>query len=76
MDFMTTVKGSLLENFYPKGWNMEKIDACCDKGVARESFWNEGFNPVECKDVSDLNVLMGHEIAFQINKIHYAYHVN
>ena len=66
MDFMTTVKGSLLEGFYPKGWDMAKIDACCDKGTAREDFWNAGFNPVECKEVADLNVLMGHEIALQI----------
>ncbi len=37
MNFMDTVAGSLLENFYPKGWDMAKIDACCDKGVAREN---------------------------------------
>ena len=24
MDFMSTVKGSLLENFYPEGWDMAK----------------------------------------------------
>ena len=29
MDFNSTVKGSLLENFYPKGWDLVKIDACC-----------------------------------------------
>ena len=28
MDFMSTVKGSLLEGFYPKGWDMAKIDRC------------------------------------------------
>lgn len=27
MDFMSTVKGSLLEGFYPAGWDMAKIDA-------------------------------------------------
>ena len=51
MDFMSTVKGSLLEGFYPEGWDMAKIDACCEKGVAREEFWNPAFNPVECKDI-------------------------
>ncbi len=66
MDFMSTVKGSLLEGFYPKGWDLEKIDACCEKGVARESFWNEGFNPIECQNLSDFDTLMGHEIAMQI----------
>ena len=66
MDFMSTVKGSLLEGFYPEGWDMAKIDACCEKGVAREDFWNPAFNPVECKDIHEFDVLMGHEIAMQI----------
>ena len=66
MDFMSTVKGSLLEGFYPKGWDMEKIDKCCDKGVAREDFWNKDFNPVECESLGDFDTLMGHEIAMQI----------
>ncbi len=66
MDFMSTVKGSLLEGFYPKGWDMAKIDACCDKGVAREAFWNKDFNPVACDSLGDFDTLMGHEIAMQI----------
>ena len=33
MDFNSTVKGSALEGFYPAGWDMAKIDACCDMGV-------------------------------------------
>ena len=66
MDFMSTVKNSLLEGFYPKGWDMAKIDACCEKGVAREDFWNDSFNPVECASLSDFDTLMGHEIAKQI----------
>ena len=66
MNFMTTVKGSLLENFYPKGWDMAKIDACCEKGVAREDFWNEEFSPIECESLGDFDTLMGHEIAMQI----------
>lgn len=66
MDFMSTVKGSLLENFYPKGWDMGKIDACCEKGVAREDFWNKEFTTVECESLSDFDTLMGHEIAMQI----------
>ena len=66
MDFLSTVKGSLLEGFYPKGWDMAKIDACCDKGVAREAFWNKDFNPVECDNINDFDTLMGHEIALQI----------
>ena len=66
MDFMSTVKGSLLENFYPVGWDMAKIDACCDKGVAREDFWHKDFNPVECDNIYDFDTCMGHEIANRI----------
>ncbi len=68
MDFMSTVKGSLLENFYPNGWDMQKIDDCCEKGVEREAFWNKDFNPVACDSLGDFETLMGHEIAMQIKK--------
>ena len=66
MDFLSTVKGSLLEDFYPKGWDMAKIDACCEKGVAREDFWNKDFNIVPCENIYDFDTMMGHEIAQQI----------
>ncbi len=66
MDFLSTVKGSLLEDFYPKGWDLAKIDACCDKGVAREDFWHPEFTPVECEALTDFDTYMGHEIALQI----------
>lgn len=66
MDFLSTVKGSLLEGFYPEGWDMKKIDECCDKGVAREAFWHKDFQPVECAAIGDFDTMMGHEIALQI----------
>jgi len=68
MDFNSTVKGSLLEGFYPKGWDMEKIDKCCDMGVKREDFWHKDFNPIECESLGEFDTLMGHEIALQIKK--------
>ncbi len=66
MDFLSTVKGSDCESFFPKGWDIAKIDACCDKGVSREDFWNKDFNPIECDNINDFDTLMGHEIALQI----------
>lgn len=66
MDFLSTVKGSLLEGFLPAGWDLAKMDACCDKGVAREDFWHKDFTPVECDNVNDFDTYMGHEIALQI----------
>lgn len=68
MDFMSTVKGSLLDGFYPEGWDMSKIDACCEKGVSRESFWNESFTPIECGTIEEFDTYMGHEIALRIKE--------
>ena len=66
MDFLSTVQGSDCESFFPKGWDIKKIDECCDKGVTREDFWNKDFNPIECENINDFDTLMGHEIAMQI----------
>ena len=68
MDFMSTVNGSMLEGFYPAGWDMAKIDACCEKGVEREDFWHKDFNPVECDNIYEFDTFMGHEIALKIKE--------
>ena len=72
MDFNSTVKGSLLEGFYPEGWDFEKIDKCCANAPEsvgeRQDFWNKDFTPIECKDVAEFDVKMGHEIANEIRK--------
>ena len=57
MDFLSTVEGSLLEGFFPKGWDMAKMDACCEKGVTREDFWHKDFNPVECENIYEFDWL-------------------
>lgn len=69
MNFNSTVKGSMLEGFYPLGWDFDKIDACigapetvCD----RQSFWNEGFTPIMCQSLGEFETYMGHEIAHEI----------
>ena len=72
MNFNSTVKGSLLEGFYPKGWDFEKIDECTSHSPEeikeRQLFWNKDFNVEECNDVNEFNVKMGHEIANEIRK--------
>ena len=71
MDFNSTVKGSALEGFYPAGWDFEKIDACIDapeKITERQPHWNEGFNPIKCETLGELETYMGHEIAFKIRE--------
>ncbi|MBN2852941.1 MAG: glucosamine-6-phosphate isomerase [Clostridia bacterium] len=70
MNFMNTVKGSLLENFYPKGWDFNRIDECCsnkpEEVLERQSFWNKDFSPVMCENIHDFDMMMGHEIAMEI----------
>ena len=72
MDFNSTVKGSLLEGFYPEGWDFEKIDKCCSNSpeeiTKRQEFWNKDFEPIMCPSLGDFDVMMGHEIANEIKK--------
>ena len=67
MDFNSTVKGSLLEGFYPEGWDFEKIDKCCSNApesvTERQDFWHKDFIPEACEGLEEFNVKMGHEIA-------------
>ncbi len=78
MDFLDTLKDSLLEGFFPSGWDLEKIDRCCsnspEKIIERQSFWNEGFAPAACENINDFDMMMGHEIAFEIKKARDAGH--
>jgi glucosamine-6-phosphate deaminase len=72
MNFLDTVQGSLLENFFPAGWDMAKIDACCayppEKVTERQAHWHPDFTPLPCATLADFDTLMGHEIAFQIKQ--------
>ena len=70
MDFLSTVKGSMLENFYPAGWDMAKIDACCSNAPEtiedRQPWWNKDFNLKAADNVSEFDMILGHEIAMEI----------
>lgn len=72
MNLITTIKDSLLEGFFPKGWDMAKLDRCCDNSpdtvTEPQPWWHKSFCPVSCDALEEFNVKMGHEIAFQIKK--------
>ena len=72
MNLLTTIKGSLLERFYPKGWDLTKIDSCAamkkEEILTRQPFWNKDFETVECATLADFETLMGHEIALEIKR--------
>lgn len=72
MNLMTTIRDSLLEGFFPSGWDLERIDACCANQpheiLDRQNFWNKNFEPIGVDNVGDFNVYMGHEIALTIKQ--------
>ena len=72
MNFITTLKGSALEGFYPEGWDFEKIEEICKLSegelLKREDWWHKDFCPVECDSLADFEVMLGYEIAEKIEK--------
>ncbi len=72
LDLLTTIKGSNMEGFYPAGWDLAKLDACCahdpEEIKERQGFWNADFAPVSCKNADIFAVKMGHAIAQEICK--------
>ncbi len=72
MDLLTTIDGSMMEGFLPKGWDLKKIDACCSNPPVsigeRQAWWHPRFEPVACRSVEDFDVMLGHEIARAIRQ--------
>ncbi len=72
MNLMTTIQGSLLQGFFPEGWDLAKIDSLVSDNPAdltrRESWWNPAFEPVPCSSLGDFDTFMGHEIAREIQR--------
>jgi len=72
MDLVSTIEGSMMEGFFPAGWDLKKIDECAAQDPAtilhRQEWWHEDFSPVPCETLEEFNVKMGHEIAAEIKK--------
>ncbi|MBI1368106.1 MAG: glucosamine-6-phosphate isomerase [Planctomycetes bacterium] len=72
LDFMSTVKGSLLEGFYPKGWDLKKIDACCAMGPGKllkgARHWHKDFKAKPVESVQEMDKKMGDAIADRIER--------
>jgi glucosamine-6-phosphate deaminase len=70
MDLLSTLPGSLMEGFFPAGWDLKKIDNCVDPDpetiTRRQDSWHPGFEPVPCQSLADFDTFMGHEIAMTI----------
>lgn len=72
IDLASTLSGSLLEGFFPAGWDLARIDACCshpaETVTAPQPWWHADFTPIPCASLSDFDTLLGHEIAMQIRR--------
>lgn len=76
MDFLSTRDGSYAAQFYPAGWDYQKIQDISglgpDEFVKRQKFWNKNFEPVICDDatggVETMNAMMGYEIFDQVKQ--------
>jgi glucosamine-6-phosphate deaminase len=72
MNLIDTIKNSLMEGFFPKGWDLKKIDSCCanqpETISQRQEFWNKDFMPIACENIEEFNVFLGHEIAKEIRE--------
>src|SRR4051794_26213173 len=62
MNLLSTISGSMLEGFFPKGWDLAKIDSLCghppENVTERQSFWNPRFEPKPCASLADFDVFM------------------
>ena len=67
MNFLSTVEQSPLASFFPKGWDLARIEACCtlppESIAQRQDFWNSRFEIERCGDTASMDVMMGHAIA-------------
>jgi glucosamine-6-phosphate deaminase len=70
IDLMSTLKGSMLERFFPEGWDLGKIDSLCARKpetiLKPEKWWHKDFRPVPCASLADFDMMLGHEIALEI----------
>ena len=72
LNLLNTLRGSLIESFYPKGWDLRRIDRCCAMGLkkvtARSRHWNKEFKPVPVATVAEMDRRMGDAIADEIEQ--------
>ena len=64
MDMISTIKGTLFEQLYPAGWDLERLKYCvtreADTICDRQDFWHKDFQP---EPVEDLQSMAGTRIS-------------
>ena len=64
LSMLNTIKGSQLERFYPRGWDLRRIDRCCAMNLKQlttpAKFWDRDFTALA---VQEIGAPMGSAIA-------------
>ena len=72
MNLLTTLEGSLMRGFLPRGWDLARIDGLCGLSTAdafaRRDWWHPEFQTVGCGSLEEFDVMLGHEIAWSIKR--------
>jgi glucosamine-6-phosphate deaminase len=72
VNLLTTLKGSLLESFFPPAWDLAAWDACIADDpkaiLVRQPHWHADFSVRMADNVEDFNVMLGHELAMEIRR--------
>lgn len=70
INLMTTIKDSMLEGYFPEGWDLAKFDRIAARKpesiTKAEKWWHKKFQPVPCDTLEDFDTKMGHSIALEI----------
>lgn len=71
MDLLSTLPGSMMDGFLPRGWDLARIDQLAALGgtaaTARQTWWHPEFQLFPCRTLADFDTYMGHEIAREIH---------
>ena len=72
MNMLDTIRESNFEGVLPPGWDLHKIQACVshapEAAFDRQAFWHSDFSLINCENLEEFGVYMGHEIAMQIRQ--------
>lgn len=72
INLMSTLEDSMLEDYFPEGWDLKALDALCARKpetiTKRESWWHKQFEAVPCESLADFDTMLGHEIALEIKQ--------
>ncbi len=69
LSMLNTIAGSQLERFYPRGWNLKRIDACCAMSMKQlttpSKHWHRDFKAIPVDAIAQP---MGNAIADEIEQ--------